>query len=214
MPHTVQTIAVPKVVFIFVNGIMTFPGASDNWNGRATSWALQRGRLAEKCEYFVGPISRMFGQWSRAKKLAKTMRFYYSRGFKMVLVGHSNGCDVIHKALVRSEWPEVMSLHLIAAASEADFQKTGYNEALRTNRIGEIHCYVGTRDKALWFASRSWLARGIGYGSLGQDGPRKLASDVESRVHEVRKPFSHSTWFDEEDGTFDRLMERITQAAL
>ena len=59
----------PQRVTIYVNGILTFPGSSNNWNGRAVTWThLNRDARAEKVEYFCGPIDRAFGQKERAQK--------------------------------------------------------------------------------------------------------------------------------------------------
>lgn len=198
-----------KHVWIFVNGILTVPGQADNWNGRATTFCLLRGQLAEKCEYFVSPIARMFGQRARARKLRATLLHYQARGFAVSLACHSNGADVALKALRESRWPEVRRLCLIAAACDADCQRNGLNEAVEQGRVNEVKIYVGKRDLPLRFVKASFLAKRIGYGALGYDGPMNVSEAAMARVvTHVEPDFGHSSWFDESN--FDVLMEDMT----
>ena len=184
----------PKRVIIFINGILTWPGDADNWNGKAVTWTFlntDEFDAAEKVEYYIGPISRVLGQRKRAAKLLKTMRFYLDYGWQVTLVGHSNGANVIMRALrelTKQQLFNVRHLHLIAPAAPADFDKNGLNEA-----GVPVTIYRGTRDWALNLSSGA--GRVLGYGALGKTGPVNVR-DVE--VEEVVEDLGHSGWFSPE----------------
>ena len=64
-----------KRVYIFVNGIRTRPGASENWTGRAVTWSHTHSDVfAEKIEYFTLAITRPFGQKKRFLNEIRTLR--------------------------------------------------------------------------------------------------------------------------------------------
>ena len=182
-----------KTVYIYVCGIMTFPGESGNWTGKAVTWTQTRPELpAEKIEYFSpGLFSRSIGQEARAEKLVKTLNEYLSRGRRIILVAHSNGCDVALDALQQMGWPRIEALHLISGACEADFDQNGLNLALALERIGRVVVYVAKRDIALYLAA-SPLGRCFGYGDLGRTGPVNQDFPVETVVE---PEFGHSDWF-------------------
>jgi len=190
-----------KTIFIYVNGILTRPGSADNWNGKAVTWThLHTSHRAEKIEYYVGPISRVLGQKKRSAKLAKTLRFYDRDDWRIVLVGHSNGGNVICNALkesTRSVLDRIDAIHLIAPASEADFDKNGLNFVGAPVRV-----YIGTRDSALKISSS--FGRLLGYGSLGKDGPQNVRLDD---VRVTFEDFGHGDWFADQnlDDTFKQI---------
>lgn len=194
-----------KRVYIYVNGIMTWPGDSKNWNERATTWThLYTDARAEKLEYFSLPtLSRMIWQRDRMKKLATKMTFYQSCGWLVNLVGHSNGCDVIIDALRYMEWPKVGEVHLFSAACSADFEKLGVTQAQKRGQIEQVYCYCSGSDKALWLAGK--LGGVFGYGTLGLTGPKNHDEDSTSVIR--RGEFGHSDWF--EDATFEETMRTI-----
>lgn len=195
----------PKRVYIYVNGIMTWPGDSKNWNGRATTWThLYTDARAEKVEYFSLPtLSRIIWQRDRMKKLATMMTFYQSCGWEVNLVGHSNGCDVIIDALRYMEWPKVGEVHLFSAAMPADFEKLGITQAQKRGQIRKVICYCAGSDKALLLAGA--VGGLFGYGTLGRTGPRNHDSGTTEVIR--REEFGHSDWF--EDGTFESTMKLI-----
>lgn len=191
-----------NTIFIYINGILTKPAQAENWNGKAVTWThLHTPHRAEKIEYYVGPISRVLGQKKRSAKLVKTLRFYDRDDWRIVLVGHSNGGDVICDALkdsARSVYERITAIHLIAPANEADFDKNGLNA------VGApVVVYIGTRDSALKIGSS--VGRFLGYGSLGKDGPKN------ARLPDVRTVFEdygHSEWFTADN--IDRTLQQIT----
>lgn len=177
---------------------MTLPGDSENWNGKAVTWThIHTPHRAEKIEYFVGPVGRVLGQKRRSYKLARTMNFY--KDWEIVLVGHSNGCDVILDSL--NNYPNsynIKALHLIAPACEADFEKNGLNNF----NIDKVNVYIGTKDSALKIAS-SWIGRLLGYGILGKIGP----INAKKLVEVTKKEFDHNDWFKKEN--FDQTMNNL-----
>lgn len=181
-----------KIVYLFVNGIMTFPGSGKNWTGKAVTWNhVELGIISEKIEYFSGALfSRSIGQKARAKKLIKTLMYYIIAEFDIVLVGHSNGCDVILDALKEMSWPKIKEVHLISGACEADFDKNELN--LSGKQIGLIRVYVAGKDKALKMAA-TFLGRLLGYGSLGKTGTINSNHDNVETI--VEPEFGHSDWF-------------------
>lgn len=183
-----------KIIYIFINGILTFPGDAANWTGRAVTWVQTRSpHKAEKVEYYAGPLDRVFGQAERAQKLSRTLEFY--SGWDIVLVGHSNGCDVILDALRARELPDLAELHLISGACEADFDINGLNDALLERDIDSVRVYVAGRDKWLRLAS-TWTGKLFGYGTLGLHGALDVAATVAQNVTETLRPnYGHSDWF-------------------
>lgn len=167
---------------IYIPGIDTWPGCSKNWSGRAVTYTHCNSEYkAEKVEYFCGPIGRAFGQKGRAAKLYKTLSFYYRYRVR-VLVGHSNGTDVI-LTMMRDfpAFPRVDALHLVCGATDADFVTNGLNRLLANNRVGQVFVYVAGQDMALRVA-HTWLGKVLGYGVLGLHGPLNIGAGLESRV--------------------------------
>lgn len=197
-----------RKVFIYVCGILTFPGVARNWTGRAVTWThLHTPSKAEKIEYFVGPISRVLGQGFRAGKLLSTLEFY--TGWQIHLIGHSNGCDVILDALAAAEnrgggFPRIHSLHLISAACSADFEHVRLNEFVADRKIRHLHVWIAGKDNALALAD-TFTGRALGYGALGRSGPLNNRVPFE-QIH--RPAFGHSDWFSEEN--FDATMQILT----
>jgi len=186
-----------KTSYLYVNGILTFPGESKNWTGRAVTWTHEHSdHQAEKIEYFAGPIGSRIHQAERAEKLQKTLAHYTKDN--IVLVGHSNGCDVIRDYLEAAKWPSnIIHIHLLSAACEADFDKAGFN-----NLKCPITIWIATQDKVLLLA-KSWIGALMGYGVLGRTGP----VNAKIPVGIIKRDFGHSGWFTEEET--DKTMGRI-----
>jgi len=137
-------------------------------------------------------------QRRRARNLARLIDSY--KGNEIHLVGHSNGCDLICRALKQINTP-VETIHLIAPATDADFGKNGLNEALSMERLGKVYVYAGEDDwpMKLAYYTRKVLSKiGLGYGSLGYNGPQNIADEdwVERRVtFRIYCDYGHSTFF-------------------
>lgn len=201
-----------KTVYLLVNGILTFPGAAKNWNGRGVTWVHTNteGR-AEKIEYFCTAIGRAFGQRNRATKLFRTASFY-SIGWNCVAVGHSNGAAVILSALrdYPNGWPNISHLHLFCAACDADFEKNALNDLIARRRIQRVTVYVAGQDMALGLAHH-WPGKLLGYGTLGLHGPRNVRTGLSQYVAVIRggnwRHYGHSDcWHDDH---FEQTMSMI-----
>lgn len=198
-----------KRAYFLVNGIDTWPGDSKNWNGRGVTWIhTLTDSKAEKIEYFCGPIDRAFGQKDRANKLARTVSFY--QGWQNILVGHSNGADVILSAL----WyypalvPHIEHIHLVCGATGADFERNGLNRWLGCGRVDRVTVYCGGKDRALKLA-HLWIGKLLGYGTLGLHGPINIRQSVASRVRTIFwRDYDHSTCWN--DAHFTATMLQLT----
>jgi hypothetical protein len=202
-----------KRIFIFVNGILNNPGSADNWTDRATVWVHKHTlHGAEKFEYFAGPITRRLFQSKHAKNLAAMIgEFTADPEIEVVLVGHSNGCDLICRALKLLPFETFKSIHLISPACDANFNSNGLNRSLTFDRVESIYVHVSEKDKAMKFAALTGKFLGyfqLGYGTLGLSGPLEVLPNVQERVTCIRYPeFSHSTIFELQN--FERLMASI-----
>jgi hypothetical protein len=184
----------PRTIYLFVNGIATWPGNFTNWNKRAVTFThTQTDDRAEAFEYFCTAFTRPFREDERTKHFARALREYSRLGWNIVCVGHSNGCDVILDGLRRAGWPRVEAVHLVCGACEADFWKNGLNTQLERGRVGKVFVYCAAKDWALWLA-HSFTGKLLGYGTLGQHGAQNVYERVQDRVGQLWwRDFGHST---------------------
>lgn len=188
----------PQPIHIFVCGISNYPGSSHGWTDQAVTWCLERGLLADKFEYLALPLSRWVMQSRRIANLQEVINRHHDKPLR--LIGHSNGCDIICHAIAQGAVLENAVVHLISPATEADCEKNGLNQALREKRIRQLHVHWGGCDSAMKWAHFSkvmvgWM--GLGYGTMGQHGPKTIDPDVKNRVVlDYEKNFGHSTWFE------------------
>jgi hypothetical protein len=190
-------------VHLFVPGILTRPGLSDNWTARAVTWChLHTRARAEKIEYFTGVLGRPLYQRRRAERLAHVMDQYIRAGFEITIAAHSNGARVTLDALRSRAWPKIKALHLISPANEADFDKNGLNQSL--DRIADLSVWVAENDWALALAG-TLPGQLLGYGTLGRRGPVNARRPVQVR----RAGFGHSDWFAADQ--MDITMQFITR---
>lgn len=187
-----------RTAFIFINGILTDPRRPDAWTDEAVDWVnrkLPDGVVGVSYEYNATPLLRRLGQAERAQHIAAKASAYRRSGYRVVLVGHSNGCDLIAR-VIGGMSAEVESVHLLApAADEADFER-----AIEFGSVQRIHLYGSKNDKALRFAAftRRWLGLGLiglGYGSLGLRCP-EFAAKHSGIVHDHScDAYGHGDWF-------------------
>lgn len=197
--------------YLLINGILTNPSDVKGWTDRAESWIEDKTRFnAGRFEYFSGALTRRIWQAGRVEKVAAILGRVSCDS--LYLVGHSNGCDIIER-YVKTYGRRIEEIHLVGAASEADFRKNGYNKALMTNKVGKIFIYRSKNDKALRLAHWtypliSWM--GLGYGSLGYTGAKHVNATVRNRVIEREFGFDHTDYFS--DAQFEGTMRAITGA--
>ena len=182
-------------IIICINGIRTKPGRTDAWTDELAAALNMRTPPHVKTatfEYYTTALFRWVGQRRRAAELARRCRQYAAQGFRIVLIGHSNGCDLIARVL--NAGVEIHSAHLFAAAAfERDFTR-----AIAEGMVGRLHLYGSPNDavlkKAIW-SERIGGRLGLGYGSLGLRGPA-FAELHPQHVRDHSIPvYGHSTWF-------------------
>lgn len=206
-----------KRLLIVVNGILTAAGDAEGWTDRAVVWVFRacasRGTplelVADKFEYTSGALTRRWGQAKRGRQLAARVRDLASAGWEVDLAGHSNGCDIIARALPLIPLGGVHTLHLLAGAVEAG----PIAEAIRLVQVQHVHLHVAGRDRALQLArwSRRLLGwAGLGYGSLGREAEARAFAAVheDSCTVHVYPEFGHGDFFAEEH--FEATMRSIT----
>lgn len=180
-------------VYILINGILTRPGASDGWTDRGVTWLnLHTAGKGEKFEYAASALTRRIWQDDRAKAIARMCEFYFEAGWEVVLIGHSNGCDLIARVLALCVGRRFRSVHLFAAA--ADWAP--FSLALHAARVGHVFIYASSSDRALWWAGLSrkvggWA--GLGYGNLGREVPAAAEATAGCTVIR-RNEYGHSDW--------------------
>ena len=188
-----------KTIYLFVNGVATWPGNYTNWNKRAVTFTnLLTPHKAEAFEYFCTLLTRPFREDQRAKHFARSLKQYAAEKWRIICVGHSNGCDVILDGLRRAGWPKVAAVHLVCGACTADFNVNGLNIALVRERIGQVFVYCALDDFALKLA-HTWPGELLGYGTLGLHGALHVLDSVKNRVGQLWwRGYGHSTcWLPE-----------------
>lgn len=215
-------------IYIFANGIRVSAETSlTTWNHRAAIWVnLHTPFKAVPFSYHTKALLRWIRQGRRAEELCRMLELCRAGGFEIHLAGHSNGCDLILRALETFSG-RIESIHLFEAAAEADCSMNGLNARISKGQLGALHCYCSRGDEALMIARISrvlaWplqplraLGYRLGYGSLGLEGPQGLLApdllEANGCKAEVvfRDSFDHSTWF--ENGHFEPTLKAITAA--
>ncbi len=200
-----------RTIYLFVNGIATWPGNFTNWNKRAVTYTHTRTDFrAEAFEYFCTPVTRPFREDEREKHFARSLKEYSDRGWDIICVGHSNGAAVILEGLADAGWPRVKAVHLVCGACESNFWLNGLNTALDREVIGDVFVYVAECDWALRLA-HTIPGKLLGYGTLGLHGARNVYLRVAARVHTIWwTPWGHSDcWLPH---NFSRTMEHFFTA--
>jgi hypothetical protein len=213
--------------FMLFNGINTRTGDLKSWHFRAEDFIENTPPYwqAGTYHYFVTALFRWLRQkFHIAQALIKVSRRSRPEE-KIILVGHSNGCDIIVgiiKKLLdvkKHQKPEetqaqselkIAEIHLVAPATEHDFEKNGLNEAVKCGIVGKIFVYISPDDQwlriAKWTKWISYVYAGWGYGFLGLVGPKNVAPETKSVLTEYKfAGFRHNTYFS--DKYFERVMK-------
>lgn len=187
----------PRTVVICVNGILTWPGSARAWTDVATTELLANDIPAEKFEYLALPLTRRIMQQLRAERLSELIKLHHARGARVVAWGHSNGCDLIARALKLGA--PLHSAHLMAPAVDSDMDLNGLNDALYHLTLGQLYIYTGGQDLPIRFAY--WTGKllhrlGLGYGSMGYTGPENIEPMLAERVDHIHfRDYGHGSWF-------------------
>lgn len=215
--------ATPRDVFVFINGILTRPGNAFAWTDLAERWFTTRapaGVRAVKFEYFSPALLRRLRLQQHACDLARVigdLQTWPERGpapqIRLHLVGHSNGCELIARAVQLSS-ARLHTIHLLAGAVERDFARNGLGDRLQRGQIGACFCYCSGADAVLKYLARPsqiFSRLGLGYGDLGARGPAGVRPGMRVETH-WEAGYSHSDWFAED--RFDKTMKWILHYAL
>ncbi len=200
-----------RTAFLCINGILTDPRRADAWTDQAVDWLnrkLPDGVVGVSYEYNATPLLRRWGQRERAEHIAAKAGAYRRAGYRVVLVGHSNGCDLIAR-VIGGISAEVDTVHLLSpAADEADFER-----AIEMETVRRIFIYGSLNDLALRYGarwSRTLTFGRLGYGSLGLRG-REFALRHPAVVEDhSRDDYGHSDWFLPR-ANFTRTMDLIAR---
>lgn len=202
-----------RTVYIFIPGILTKNGDVLGWAKDACRYTqIYTPHLCDRFDYFTLPlISRRMFQGGRARLVAEMIRQW--NDCRIVLVGHSNGCDIICRIL-KQYAIKIHQVHLISGATDCDCKENGINEALKGNLLGSAYIYCSLNDDILRDLAKGltgWLKPiGLGYGWVGYGGPTEIDCSVRDRVHIIRDDLqNHTSWLSNE---FMETMERIMLA--
>lgn len=155
-----------RTAIILINGILTDPRDDDAWTDKAESWLdthIEDPVAIFRYEYNATPLFRRFKQATRARAIKSLVEMYQHNGDRVVLVGHSNGCDLIARVLRDTQVDEV---HLISPATDEKELDVG----ILAGNVGLVFLYGSVNDMALKWgaqASRTLSLGLLGYGSLG-----------------------------------------------
>lgn len=176
-----------RMAYIFVPGILSYPGSSTAWTDKAVTWihTTQKCAAAEKFEYLALPISRRLLARRRAKGLAKLIDSYSVDAFSLVLVAHSFGCDIARRATLLTNRP-VNYCHLLAADIGVQARQHGLLSQLRDGRIGFLHVHLAGRDRVL-------TDRSLG-GAKADTVRKQFATEHHTTIH-YQARYGHSTWW-------------------
>jgi len=203
-------------VYILVPGVKTRSSDYMNWAVRMASCInIDHDRAkGDEFRYNTSAILHRFGMRERVKFVVELARRYWRAGYEPIFVAHSDGCEIVRRAIL--EGPSIfLSAHLIAGACSADFERNGLNRALIGGKVGQIYCYVSKGDRMLSVLARvskslfGWL--GFGFGTLGYDGPQNVPKAMQGRDVKViaRDNLRHGDWF--KGANWKKTFDSVTQ---
>jgi len=195
-------------LYFCINGIMTKPGHAHNWTARMNSWVnihMQGEVRADRYEYFSDIFFRNIEQRKRADEIASKVSEYRRAGFRIVLIGHSNGAALIGETLF-SCGQEVDAVHLFSPAAEDKV----FADCIREGLVRRIHIYGSKNDSALKWAKRfgkaskymPWMGK---YGTLGLRGAEFAGYFPMTVKDHSNDAYNHGTWFDSNYTAYSQL---------
>jgi predicted alpha/beta hydrolase family esterase len=184
--------AVNNTIVYIVPGINNADSPAD-WDERAQALVQNYfGIDCERYQYHAGAITRSVNQ---SKRIADVSAWLIrNQGRRIICIGHSNGCELLCKALHNNPAVKVAELHLIAGACSSNCDRNRLNIAARRGQFLRTVCYVSSGDAVLGAAQwTSWLnIIGLGYGDLGKVGPKNVRGWVPEIVR--RDSYGHCDW--------------------
>jgi len=203
-----------KRMYIYVNGILNMPSNCDAWTDRAVTWTIKKqwnmNCWSEKFEYFADVVFRRMFQQKRAEKLYKMIANHYN-DWSIVLVGHSNGCDIIMRALDLLRFKKsIDEVHLFAPACPR-YSLYDLRTMMLCNQVKDFVIYLSGNDEAMRLARLSLRLLSpfrLGYGDLGGMNPEEVEDVVGKNAVVFKKEYGHSTWW-KDDEHFENSMQMI-----
>lgn len=193
-----------RTAIIVVNGILTDPRRDNAWTDTSVDWFnthCHNPVVTTSYEYNADIVFGKLGQSHRVKAIIERVKEYHRHGDRIILIGHSNGCDIIAKVLHEVHVDEA---HLISPATDEKEIELG----IAMNNVNHVHIYGSTRDMALKIGAQlsRFITFGLlGYGSLGLRGPA-LAAKWPGVVHDYsNNSFGHSTWITPRESLINTL---------
>ena len=205
-------------LILFIPGIHHNADNPHGWTDSAVEWVNidhpGLGYVADKKEYEFSAIFRRF----RLNEIARGVADWIirARHAEIELVGHSNGgeviCRAIREVLKSGIGVTIKRVHLISAACDEDMEKNWIGPAIRAGIVKEVHVYNAEKDGAMTLAL--WSLRlggwaGLGYGLMGKYGPRNypISWDGRNVFVTVRSDRNHTNWFDADN--FEETMRML-----
>ena len=175
-----------KTAYIFVPGVLSYPGSSRAWTDRGVTWINKRMTCdaAEKFEYLALPVTRNLLAARRAAELAAKIDEYPVESFCLVLVGHSFGCELIRLALQQSQ-RAANFVHLFAPAVPSEPRRHRLKALVSGGKIGFLNLYISGRDRVL---------TGHFLGGISPEAVRNQFLDEHHTTVRDRM-FGHCAWF-------------------
>jgi len=166
------------------------------------------GVVSDRYEYACDIFFRNINQRRRADEIAAEVSRYRRAGYRIVMVGHSNGCALVGEVL-NACGQEIDAAHLFAPAAEDEV----FADCIREGLVRRIHIYGSKNDRALNWAKRlggiaklfPWTGQ---YGTLGLRGQEFAGFFPESVKDHSNDSFDHGTWFNA-GAVFNSTMELL-----
>jgi hypothetical protein len=240
--RTTPTIWLPTI-WLIVRGICGNPDDCQEWEQLAVDWILQdpfcrrQHFVARADSYRCSALTVSLHQAERAKSFAEVLRGYAARQYPIRILCHSNGARVVRDGMRLADWPRVEEVHFVCGACDSDFDRTGFNGAMRRNRLGLFYYYVAGDDWAM--RMENTLLGKLDFAipdhsrPMGLTGPRRVDPEIRRRViegsvaldnfgrregkhlehskrlNESWETYGHSTCWDRRH--FHFTMQRVTQ---
>jgi len=164
-----------------------------------------RGNRAIKLEYFTPffVVWRSMTNQHMVNRLISTILIHSDS--EIILVGHSNGAEIITDTLekILKYYPniKISAVHLVAGATDHDFNKNHLNESLRKNIVSRVYVYGSKTDYVLKYAAGvSFIFGPLRYGQLGYRSAidkksLNISSENTDRVEIIIRDSGHGEWF-------------------
>lgn len=188
-----------RTLYIVIPGIYTSTQKHFDWYVRLAEDIMRRGEgfpVALEYRYNTCAFFRRMQQHKRAQEIANIIESW--DGFNIVLIGHSNGVDLIQRALSIAK-SKVDKVFAFGAATYSDLQITGFYKAFKEGRLNNLFVYASKKDAALKYAanlSNLFSFLGLGYGLLGYYGANNIPETFKNKVENIFKnDFRHNDYF-------------------